>query len=212
MVKISKIPRALRWRRNCFTCGMTKQDKILKEIIEFADKAHGDQLRKYSPERYIVHPVRVMKLVKETNNDVIVLAAAILHDVVEDTSTSKHDIEHYLIQLMPANEAERTVSIVDELTDHYTKKKHPAMNRHKRKAKEHERLGKVSAEAQTIKYADLIDNCVDITKNDIDFAPRYLAEAKDLLRRMRKGDARLRSRATETVEECEKELKQYLAQ
>ncbi|MGN6567929.1 MAG: hypothetical protein ACTHJ0_08255 [Flavipsychrobacter sp.] len=34
----------------------------LEEVIAFADKAHGSQMRKYTPERYIVHPIRVMEL------------------------------------------------------------------------------------------------------------------------------------------------------
>jgi len=32
---------------------------ILDQIKNFAEQAHGEQLRKYSPERYIVHPARV---------------------------------------------------------------------------------------------------------------------------------------------------------
>ncbi|WP_297333190.1 hypothetical protein [Flavobacterium sp.] len=39
---------------------MTKEE-ILHRIREYADDAHGSQMRKYTPERYIVHPVRVME-------------------------------------------------------------------------------------------------------------------------------------------------------
>lgn len=56
-------------------------EEVLEQIRDFADKAHGEQMRKYTPERYIVHPVRVMKICREYTDDITVLAAALLHDV-----------------------------------------------------------------------------------------------------------------------------------
>lgn len=41
--------------------------EIINKIIEFADKAHGDQTRKYTSDKYIVHPIRVM----ETCNNIL---------------------------------------------------------------------------------------------------------------------------------------------
>jgi len=60
-------------------------DKVLEQVKDFADKAHGDQLRKYTPDRYIVHPMRVMLICQEYTDDSQILAAALLHDVLEDT-------------------------------------------------------------------------------------------------------------------------------
>ena len=105
--------------------------------------------------------------------------------------------------------ADRTVGIVKELTDEYTKKNYPNWNRKKRKQKEHERLSKTSAEAQTIKYADLMDNSAEIAKEDPDFADRYLNEAEDLLKRMDKGNPELRARVIEQVERLLKETSNY---
>ena len=56
-------------------------DNLLADIIAFTDKAHGAQSRKYTPDRYIVHPVRVMQLWRTYTNELPVLAAAILHDI-----------------------------------------------------------------------------------------------------------------------------------
>jgi (p)ppGpp synthase/HD superfamily hydrolase len=61
-------------------------DPSLETIKDFANKAHGDQKRRYTPDKYVVHPIRVMELCKEYTNDVTVLAAALLHDVLEDTA------------------------------------------------------------------------------------------------------------------------------
>ncbi len=184
-------------------------EETLRKVAEFADRAHGDQMRKYTPARYIVHPLRVMETVREYSQDTAVLAAAILHDVLEDTSTKKKEMREFLYTVMDASTTDRTVEIVKELTDEYTKKNYPNWNRKKRKQKEHERLSKTSAEAQTIKYADLMDNSAEIAKEDPDFADRYLNESEDLLKRMDKGNPQLRARVIEQVERLLKETSNY---
>jgi predicted RNA-binding protein with EMAP domain len=84
-----------------------------------------------------------------------------------------------------------TRKLVEELTDIYTKKQYPGWNRRKRKAKEAERLSKTSSEAQTIKYADIIDNYADIKNSKEDFARLFLFECRSLLKTITEGDNRL---------------------
>lgn len=43
--------------------------EIINKIIEFADKAHGDQTRKYTADKYIVHPIRVMETCKQYTDE-----------------------------------------------------------------------------------------------------------------------------------------------
>ena len=62
---------------------------FLQSIEEFARKAHGDQQRKYEPGPYIIHLVRVKNICLEYVNDEAVAAAALLHDVLEDTPVTK---------------------------------------------------------------------------------------------------------------------------
>jgi (p)ppGpp synthase/HD superfamily hydrolase len=163
-------------------------EKILEQIKTFADRAHGIQLRKYSPDKYIVHPVRVMETCRIYLPTLPVLAAALLHDVLEDTSTTKEQIHDFLLTLMSKEEAEATLELVIELTDVYTKSGYPTLNRRQRKAKERDRMGQVSPEAQTIKYADIMDNVKEISHQDVDFAPVYIRESKLLLEKMTKGN------------------------
>ena len=61
---------------------------LVKKALEFASNAHNGQTRKYTGEPYIVHPIEVMELVREVIDDPEVLAAALLHDVVEDCPVS----------------------------------------------------------------------------------------------------------------------------
>jgi guanosine-3',5'-bis(diphosphate) 3'-pyrophosphohydrolase len=181
---------------------MGSDQEILEKVRAFADEAHGAQMRKYTEERYIAHPMRVMETCREYTQQLPVLAAALLHDVLEDTNVSETALTAFLSSVMTTKDAEKTFQLVEELTDVFIKSDYPALNRRTRRTREAERLAEVSAEAQTIKYADVIDNVVDITKNDADFALVYLRENKQLLREINKGNQWLYGRAVQTVDDC----------
>ena len=66
-------------------------NQILK-AFELADKAHEGQFRA-SGEPYIMHPLAVADILAHLQIDHITLMAALMHDVVEDTSYSKEDLE-----------------------------------------------------------------------------------------------------------------------
>ena len=65
---------------------------MLDEVLKFATMAHGDQKRKYTGEPYIVHPIAVSEIVKTVPHTDEMIAAALLHDVVEDTPFTIDDI------------------------------------------------------------------------------------------------------------------------
>lgn len=66
-------------------------NQVLK-AFELADKAHEGQIRA-SGEPYIMHPLAVADILAHLQIDHITLMAALMHDVVEDTSYSKEDLE-----------------------------------------------------------------------------------------------------------------------
>ena len=181
-------------------------NEILQKVKEFADQAHGEQLRKYIPQRYIVHPIEVMEICSEYTDDITILAAALLHDVLEDTPVTRDELEAFLLTIMPAVDAKQTVELTIELTDVYTKEAYPKFNRRVRKDKEHARGAKTSRGAQTIKYADIISNSVDISQHDKSFGPKYLREVRSQLKTMNEGNPQLYKRAIETVEKCLNEI------
>lgn len=176
-----------------------EKDRILEEIYKYGDEAHGDQLRKYTPDRYMVHPRRVMNICEPYYNSLPILAAALLHDVLEDTPVTHTAMLRDLQQFMSRADAEQTVKLVVELTDVYEKAAYPQLNRRKRKAKEVERMRAISTEAQTIKYADILDNASEIIPYDRQFAPVFLRECKTLLEAMDKGHPELREKALTVV-------------
>jgi guanosine-3',5'-bis(diphosphate) 3'-pyrophosphohydrolase len=176
--------------------------ETLEAIIHFTDRAHGEQKRKYSDERYIVHPIRVMQTCQQYFHDPAVLAAALLHDVFEDTAVTKEEVRIFLHTVISAEDTERAIQYVIELTDIYIKKDYPRMNRRERRQKESRRLGAASMEAQSIKCADIMDNSVDIVMHDREFGYVYLKEAEMILNSMSNAHKILRERALHTVKEC----------
>jgi hypothetical protein len=122
--------------------------------------------------------------------------------VIEDTPVSKDSLEEFLYGVLTASDAHRTAQLVEELTDVFIKKDFPSWNRRKRKEKEADRVKNTSNDAQTIKYADIIDNCPELTDNDPDFAERFLKECKHLLTKMQRGNRQLHQRAFNTVNHC----------
>lgn len=183
-------------------CGPFSMNEVLEKIRMFADDAHGEQKRKYTPERYIVHPVRVMNICTDYTDQLPILAAALLHDVLEDTAVGKKELLRFLTTEMLPEEAAETHRLVVELTDVYTKTAYPCWNRKRRKTKEAARIEKTSGDSQTVKYADIIDNCKEIVEHDPDFAGLFLLECKTLLRIMQEGDPDLRKEAISVVDEC----------
>src|SRR6516164_7946183 len=66
---------------------------LVERAFQFSDSAHQGQFRK-SGEPYITHPLAVASILSQWRLDAQGLAAALLHDVMEDTSVTKHQIEH----------------------------------------------------------------------------------------------------------------------
>lgn len=174
----------------------------IEQVKLFAGRAHGTQQRKYSGEPYVFHLIRVAAICREFTNDLCIISAAYLHDVLEDTTVTRKEMLAFLETVMPVEMAARTTSLVVDLTDVYVRANYPDMNRKTRKQLEMERLAAVGADAQTIKYADLIDNATDIAGHDTDFSEVYLKEAMDLLGRMDKGHTILYERALNVVNKC----------
>ena len=65
---------------------------LVNRAFEFSESAHRGQFRK-SGEPYITHPLAVASILSQWRLDAQGLAAALLHDVMEDTSVTKSELE-----------------------------------------------------------------------------------------------------------------------
>ena len=159
-------------------------ENVVAKALDFATKAHGNQVRKYTGEPYTNHLVEVMNIVRTVKSDDSMLAAALLHDTIEDTSVTEADVKKEF--------GDRIAKLVVELTDI---SKPEDGNRATRKAMDRDKLAKVSDDAQTIKLADLISNGKDIAINDPKFAKVFLNEKRQLLEVLDRGDSALMKKA-----------------
>ena len=67
--------------------------ELVSEAIAFAVKAHDGMRRKKSDAPYILHPMEAAVIVGTMTDDQNLLAAAVLHDVVEDAGVTIEEIE-----------------------------------------------------------------------------------------------------------------------
>jgi (p)ppGpp synthase/HD superfamily hydrolase len=163
---------------------------IVEKARVFATAAHAavGQLRKYTNEPYIVHPFEVAMTVKQVGGTPEMIAAAFLHDTVEDT--------HVTLEIIEREFGPEIKELVFFLTD-ASKPEHG--NRATRKAIDREHISRADARAQTIKLADIVSNCTSIVKYDPEFAKVYLEEKRLLLEVLTKGDKILLDRARKIV-------------
>jgi len=182
------------WPHAIPACEMSE---LIDRAKTFATRAHQriDQRRKYNDQPYDVHLEAVARLVTSVTDDEEMVAAAWLHDVVEDTPATLQDVQREF--------GASVAALVDELTDI---SRPSDGNRAARKAIDRRHLAAASSRAKTIKLADLIDNCEDITRHDPRFAEVFLQEMGDLLAVLTQGDAKLLVQAHAVHEVCRRRL------
>jgi len=170
--------------------------RVVREALELAIAAHDGQTRRYTGEPFVLHPVAVAHVVSEYERDPLVLAAALLHDVVEDTDVTAQ----YLADRFPASVVRMVMSLTNPSgpTDG---------DRATRKAIDHAYVAQSDPRAQTIKYADVLLNVRSIARHDPAFARDiYLPQKASLIDRLDRGHPRLRQRVQDTIQALTQDL------
>jgi len=168
---------------------------LLEKAQVFATYAHAGQVRKYTHDPYTVHLATVANKVSAVTDEPNIIAAAWLHDTVEDTPVTFADIE---------DEFGKTIrELVESLTDI---SKPGDGNRKVRKELDRNHLKEASPGAKTVKLADLIDNAHSIIDGNKKFAKVFMEEMKLLLEVLREGHADLYQEAVQIVCDYERNL------
>lgn len=142
---------------------------MILKAADFARKAHAGQTRKWTGTPYIYHPMRVagramlIPVVPE-----YVVAAAWLHDVVEDCDVTKDDLVREF--------GSPVTAMVVELTN--PSKKYPHRRRADRKQMDREHLCGVSYWSKVLKALDRIDNLGELDSGPADFQRLYREESQ----------------------------------
>jgi guanosine-3',5'-bis(diphosphate) 3'-pyrophosphohydrolase len=122
---------------------------LMLQAISFAARKHVGQVRKDGRTPYIAHPTRVLAVLATVFEvrDPEILAAAALHDTIEDTTTDWDELKEAF--------GERVANIVSQLS------KDKRLEESEREHCYYETLKKADVEVRLCKLADLYDNLVD---------------------------------------------------
>ena len=144
----------------------------LQKVLEFATEKHKGQKRDGGKD-YIIHPMRVAEIVdkykaKDSQNREVLIAAALLHDTLEDTYTSYREIAE--------NFGEAVASIVQELTTAKYAAKSAGKGLYLA-----EKMQYMTNYALTIKLADRLDNVNDLLGCSVEKQARVIKETYYIL-------------------------------
>ena len=141
---------------------------LWQKAASMAARCHNNQWRKDKVTPYSAHPFRVAMILRHIFgvDDEAALAAALLHDVIEDTDTDFDDVEEEC--------GLEVAEIVAALT------KNMSLRKPIREKKYDEQLAAASWKAQIAKLADVYDNICDSVSGDmrrraLEKAPRAIA-------------------------------------
>jgi guanosine-3',5'-bis(diphosphate) 3'-pyrophosphohydrolase len=141
----------------------------LLEAVSFAARAHKHQWRKDDQTPYAAHPFRVCLVLRTVFgiDDPEVMAAAVLHDTIEDTTTDYDDLVKAF--------GPRIAGWVALLS------KDKRVPEEQREAEYRAALAVADWQVKACKLADLFDNLVDLPPSSSAFRKRTIARSRDFL-------------------------------
>ena len=156
----------------------SQNKNLIKKAKKFAEKQHKGQYRKFDKEPYVNHPKRVANIVKQYKNSKEInklVAAALLHDTIEDTSTTEKQLRRKFGKLVS--------SLVKELS---SDKEDMKAKGGKRKYLAH-KTQNMSSWALVIKLADRLDNVSDFETASPEFVKNYRKQTNYILDELEKN-------------------------
>ena len=131
--------------------------ELLDRAITFAVRAHSGTERRGKGYPYIVHPMEAMEIVATMTADQELLAAAALHDTVEDTDVT--------VEQLRAEFGERIASLVADESDVMPEGMTEEASWHQRKQAAIDRLSKASHDAKMVALGDKLSNMRAIARD-----------------------------------------------
>lgn len=151
---------------------------LIIKAAQLAEKLHRGVPRKYTGQPYITHPCRVAArlMIHPLSNEVNV-AAAFLHDVIEDCNCSKEQLYKKLCgnRIDNCYEEASVCELVQWLTN---PSKGSSLSRAERKEMDREHLRSAPQIVKIIKMIDRIDNLREMSGADNGFKVKYAAESQ----------------------------------
>ena len=173
---------------------------LILKAAHFSAQKHSTQRRKdENASPYINHPISVALAIAQIGgvDDPEILAAALLHDTLEDTKTEPEKLE--------AEFGKKVCEYVLDVTDDKT------LPKDERKSRQIEHAKKISKGAALIKLGDKISNVTDVINNppedwDINRRKQYLDWAEKVIENCPKVNDRMENKFQEIIKQGRKAL------
>lgn len=147
-------------------------NNFIQISAQIAQALHSGQVRKWTNEPYFNHCKEVAEITEKMGGSPHAVAAAYLHDVIEDTPTTLAELWAELVyEGVEVDDADIICAYVWFMTDRYTKEAYPHLNRRERKTLEAERIVSVcdNADKAILKIADWESNSPSIKEHNPEF-------------------------------------------
>lgn len=131
--------------------------QLVDRAILFAVKAHSGTERRGKGFPYVIHPMEAMAIVATITPDPELLAAAALHDTVEDTDIT--------LDILRAEFGERVAKLVADESDVFTEGKSEDETWHQRKKAAIDRLARAPHDAKIVALGDKLSNMRAIARD-----------------------------------------------
>ena len=164
-----------------------KQAAAVRDAYAFAQVAHAGAIRHFDKQPYFTHPRRVAQTVQRAKGSPAQVMAALLHDTIEDTGTTRAELA--------ARFGDEVATLVQELTSNREQ-----LEKVGKTAYLSAKMNKMSPQALLVKLADRLDNVSDFHLQDdpqLDdstrdavrrFAQKYAPATLDILSALKRDD------------------------
>ncbi len=162
---------------------------MIKEAADFAERAHEGVCRKGTKIPYITHPMETAAIVATFTDEPEMIAAALLHDVIEDAGVMKEELEEKF--------GPRVAFLVDDESEDKSK------SWMERKGATIERLKSATRDEKILALADKLSNIRSTTRD-------YLILGDQVWQRFNQTDKEMQGWYYKGVAEALKEFKGHI--
>lgn len=171
--------------------------ELIKKAEDFAVKKHHGQTRKFTGEPYVIHPKQVSDLVAQYGGSPEMIAAAWLHDVVEDCGVKIKKIREKF--------GDKVAKLVEELTlPPYADKGGKKSDYIAKK------METMSSDGLTIKLCDRLNNVSDFETAHPKFVSKYAPKTKFIMDSLEDSGRPLTAKQEKLVQAIRKKIEPYL--
>jgi len=171
--------------------------ELIQKAKDFATAKHEGQLRKFGNKPYIIHPAGVAKIVEDSGGTPEMIAAAWLHDVVEESGVSFVELREMF--------GDKVAGIVSELSN-------PSdLDKSKKGQYLLSKMNTMSSDALTVKLSDRLNNVLDFSTARPSFVQKYAGETMFIINGLEETERPINQQQSKLLTDIRKAIEPYVS-